>query len=399
MNKKMLQKRAAMLSAGAMILSALPVQTVSAAEAPAILVLGDSISAGSGLAEGECGFYDYIADCTGGSLTNLAQSDKTTSDLLAVIEDAANQERIADADIICVSIGSNDLMQPAKAYFQTLAKEGENLIDTAKRVAKEGDASTIITGLTRALRSPRNTAIANYPVIAEKLRALNPDAQIVFQTLYNPFEMPQDELKASGYSADTLKKYNDLMTYVNNNEKQLNEAMKKIDGIKVADVSAAFTGSGWLYDRIQEKDVHPTPLGHALIGATVMDQLTGVNAKSARMANTVEGLRQSLYVQIPADDFNTIGKYALDVQYLKGDYDNNGAVSIEDAQNVLKVYTNGVAGKKIEDNVTALQFITGDVNEDKTISVEDAQFILMYYVKRNVSGQEVSWDQILPKKS
>ena len=130
-----------------------------------------------------------------------------------------------------------------------------------------------------------------------------------------------------------------------------------------------------------------------------MDQLTGVNAKSARMANTVEGLRQSLYVQIPADDFNTIGKYALDVQYLKGDYDNSGAVSIEDAQNVLKVYTNGVAGKKIEDNVTALQFITGDVNEDKTISVEDAQFILMYYVKRNVSGQEVSWDQILPKKS
>ena len=136
MNKKTVQKHTALLSAGVLMLAAFPVQAVYAADAPAILILGDSVSAGTGLAEGECGYYDYIADCTGGSLTNLAASGMTTVDLLGVIENAANKDTIADADIICVSIGGNDLMQPAKEYFGSFAEEGENLMDTAKRIAE-----------------------------------------------------------------------------------------------------------------------------------------------------------------------------------------------------------------------------------------------------------------------
>ena len=399
MKKTMLKKQTALAAAGFVMLAAVPVIPAAAADAPSVLILGDSISAGEGLAEGEYGYYDYIADCTGGKLTNLAVSGMTTGDLITVIDNASNKDTIADADIICISIGGNDLMQPAKAYFESMAQEGEALVDTAKRVAKEGDASKIVTELTRALRTPRNTAVANYPVIAEKLLAVNPDAQIVFQTVYNPFEMPPEELKASGYSEDTLKKYNTLMNYVSNNEKQLNEAMKKLEGVKVADVFAAFSGTGWLYDRILEKDVHPTPLGHALIAATIMDQLSEINAKSARMGQTVENLKYAAYAQIPADDKACIGKYALDVKHYTGDFDNDGEVSVEDAQNVLRVYTAGVAGHSVTEAVTALQFVTGDVNEDKELSVEDAQYILIYYVRHVVSGQDVTWDDILGKKS
>ncbi|MBP0971939.1 MAG: SGNH/GDSL hydrolase family protein [Oscillospiraceae bacterium] len=402
MKKTMLRKQTALAAAGLVMLAALPVVPAAAADAPSVLILGDSISAGYGLAEGEYGYYDYIADCTGGNLTNLAVSGMTTGDVISVIDNTSNKDTIADAEIICISAGGNDLMQPAKAYFETKAKEGENLIDTAKRIAKEGDSTTIITELTRALRTPRNTAVANYPVIVEKIRALNPDAQIVFQTTYNPFEMPQEELKASGYSEDTLKKYNTLMTYVSSNEQQLNKAMaaltEKDAAVKVADVSAAFAGNGWLYDRILEKDVHPTPLGHALIAATVMDQLDGINAKSARMGQTVENLKYAVYMQIPADDKNCIGKYALDVKHLTGDFDNNGEVSVEDAQNVLKIYTAGVSGKPIPEAVTALQFVTGNVNGDKELSVDDAQYILIYYVRHKVSGQDITWDDVLKKK-
>ena len=397
MKKTMIKKHTALAAAGIMMLAVMPVAPAAAADTPSVLVLGDSISSGEGLSEGEYGYYNYIADCTGGTLTNLAKSGMMTADLIEVIDNASNRATIASADIICISIGGNDLMHAAKAYFETQANEGENLIDTAKRLVKEGDSSKIITELTRALRSPRNTAVDNYPIIAEKIRALNPDAQIVFQTTYNPFEMPPEELKASGYSEDTLKKYNSLMNYVSNNEKQLNEAMAKIEGVKVADVSAAFSGTGWLYDRILQKDVHPTPLGHVLIAATVMDQLTGIDAKSARMGQTVENVKYSVYAQIPADDKTCIAKYALDVKHLTGDFDNNGEVSVEDAQNVLRVYTAGVSGKPVADAVTALQFVTGDVNEDKDLSVDDAQYILIYYVRRVVSGQDVTWADILKK--
>lgn len=388
----------AFAAAGMILASALPVFPAAAADAPSVLILGDSISSGDGLKAGECGYYDYVADCTGGTLTNLAKSGATTHDVIAVLDDASNKDTIADADIICISAGGNDLMQPAKAYFETLAKEGENLIDTAKRVAKEGDAVKMITTLTGKLRTPRTQAIANFPIIAEKIRALNPDAQIIFQTTYNPFEMPDDYLVASGYSEDTLKKYNTLMNYVNNNEVQLNDAMKAVEGTKTADVSAAFKDTGWLYDRILEKDIHPTPLGHALIAATVLDQIGDTNIQSAALAETVANLKQSVFTQIPADDYSVISKYAVGVQYLKGDFDNSGQVSIEDVQDLLRVYTNGVSGKKIEDNVTARQFVTGDVNGDGSISIDDVQYLLIYYVKRNVSHANVDWDDILPKK-
>ena len=425
----MLRNHIALAAAGLVAAASFPAIPSAAEGAPSVLILGDSISAGDGLKEGEFGYYDYVADCTGGTLTNYAKSGATTSDVIAVIDNADNKDTIADADIICITAGGNDLMQPAKAYFETLAKEGENLIDTAKRVAKEGNAVKIMAALTGKLRPYRTEAQANLIVIAEKLHELNPDAQIILQTTYNPFEMPAEQLKASGYSDETIKNYNYLMGYVNNNELQLDNVMRalagvtlkdengkdvpkeklggtievnkvvveKAEGVNVADVSAAFKDTGWLYDRILEKDVHPSPLGHALIAATVLEQITGTNAQSARLAETVGNLKQAVFAQIPADDYALIGKYAVDVQHLKGDFDNSGAVSVEDAQNVLKIYTNGVAGKKVEDNVTALQFITGDVNDDKTISVDDAQYILIYYVKRNVSGANVSWGDILPK--
>ncbi len=398
MKKLISRNHIAFAAAGMILASALPVFPAAAADAPSVLILGDSISSGDGLKAGECGYYDYVADCTGGTLTNLAKSGATTHDVIAVLDDASNKDTIADADIICISAGGNDLMQPAKAYFETLAKEGENLIDTAKRVAKEGDAVKMITTLTGKLRTPRTQAIANFPIIAEKIRALNPDAQIIFQTTYNPFEMPDDYLVASGYSEDTLKKYNTLMNYVNNNEVQLNDAMKAVEGTKTADVSAAFKDTGWLYDRILEKDIHPTPLGHALIAATVLDQIGDTNIQSAALAETVANLKQSVFTQIPADDYSVISKYAVGVQYLKGDFDNSGQVSIEDVQDLLRVYTNGVSGKKIEDNVTARQFVTGDVNGDGSISIDDVQYLLIYYVKRNVSHANVDWDDILPKK-
>lgn len=398
MKKLISRNHIAFAAAGMILASALPVFPAAAADAPSVLILGDSISSGDGLKAGECGYYDYVADCTGGTLTNLAKSGATTHDVIAVLDDASNKDTIADADIICISAGGNDLMQPAKAYFETLAKEGENLIDTAKRVAKEGDAVKMITTLTGKLRTPRTQAIANFPIIAVKIRALNPDAQIIFQTTYNPFEMPDDYLVASGYSEDTLKKYNTLMNYVNNNEVQLNDAMKAVEGAKTADVSAAFKDTGWLYDRILEKDVHPSPLGHALIAATVLDQIGDTNIQSAALAETVANLKQSVFTQIPADDYSVISKYAVGVQYLKGDFDNSGQVSIEDVQDLLRVYTNGVSGKKIEDNVTARQFVTGDVNGDGSISIDDVQYLLIYYVKRNVSHANVDWDDILPKK-
>ena len=279
------------------------------ADPPSILILGDGISSFEDSSTGEFIFCDYIAECVGGSLTNLAKSGATTSDVIAVIEDDDNMDEILHADIICISAGGNDLLFPAQSFFETFANENENVIDTFMRVIKECDSTMIITELTRVLRAPRITAAANYPTIAEKLLALNPDAQIVFLTAYNPFEMPQEELKSNGYSDDSQKKYNTLLNYINNNELVLNSAMNKIEGVKIADVSTVFAGNGWLYDRIMEKDLHPTQLGHVLIAATIMEQLDIQAPKSSLMTKAIKNIENDDLLNIPVDDWKIIQKY------------------------------------------------------------------------------------------
>ena len=398
------KKLIAAFSAAVLTAASVPAAMYVSAAEKKILILGDSISAGYGLAAGESGYYEYLAASLGGTVTNLAKSGATTADLLAVLDNSANAAAISGADYICISIGSNDLMQPAKAYFEEYAKEGESMMDTLRRAVKEQGAETIVTGLTRALRTPRSTAKGNYAVIGQKILALNPDAEIVFQTIYNPFEVPESFLTERKYSANDIKNYNDLLTYVSNNEEQLNNAMRDLakndpDHYKTADVMAAFKGTGWLYNRILQKDVHPTLLGHALIAATVLDQVSTAPALSSRLGSLLQGMKISEYQAIPADDLAVMKSYGEFVKPLRGDADLSGKVTNADAQAVVTAYASIVAGGKMEDLVSSVFLEGADVTGDNTIGAEDPQYILMYYVANYVSNQPTDWDEIISTES
>ncbi len=52
-----------------------------------------------------------------------------------------------------------------------------------------------------------------------------------------------------------------------------------------------------------------------------------------------------------------------------------------------------MAGK--DSGLTDVQKKAADVNEDGTVSVDDAQFILLYYVANHVSKRSLTWEQIL----
>lgn len=80
----------------------------------------------------------------------------------------------------------------------------------------------------------------------------------------------------------------------------------------------------------------------------------------------------------------------------RGDINLDGEVSVEDAQDTLKAYTETVAGKA--DGLSDAQRRTADVNADSTVSVEDAQYILKYYVSNTVAGRKVTWDALLAEK-
>jgi hypothetical protein len=84
-------------------------------------------------------------------------------------------------------------------------------------------------------------------------------------------------------------------------------------------------------------------------------------------------------------------------EYLLGDLNDDGTVSVEDAQLALLAYVDTMAG--LDSGLTEKQKLAGDINGDKDISVEDAQTILLYYVRNTLSGESVTWDELLGKKA
>ena len=78
---------------------------------------------------------------------------------------------------------------------------------------------------------------------------------------------------------------------------------------------------------------------------------------------------------------------------LPGDLNDDGAVSVDDAQMTLKAYTERIAGNDMK--LTADQILAADVDESGELSVEDAQFILKYYTAKTVAQKDIIWDDIL----
>ena len=83
-----------------------------------------------------------------------------------------------------------------------------------------------------------------------------------------------------------------------------------------------------------------------------------------------------------------------DSPYALGDIDNDGIVSVVDAQTALVAYTEKMAGNDC--GLDAGQLQAADVNRDGKLTVEDAQYILIYYTETRVALRtDLTWKNVL----
>ncbi len=356
-----------------------------------LLVMGDSISAGYAVENGQYGYYDYLTECEGYTLTNLAVSGYKTTDLMALMSEADTQAAIKEADVISISIGANDMLTPFMKYIDSIKQDGEDYQSLFTRLDAEGSLVSHVSKLSGYVRPNIETAKTNIAQIEADILALNPDVKLVMQTIYNPVEYDASAVEGSGYSSS----YNLLRNYVRNSTNMINEAILALENTVIADVSAAFEGTGWIYIRVEEKDVHPTQLGHALIGATVLNALGVTEGDSFAMASTLDNVKKSVAAIFPADDRAVMEPFAMSVSwYPRGDANNNGEIDSTDAILALRQYNSAVL-MGTGDVLDPIAKHAVDVDQNGILDTGDAIGILKFYAIA-IGNSGVTWDDIYP---
>ena len=259
-----------------------------------IVYLGDSIAEGIlgasplGLRH-EYAYANVIGRRNDYTYYNHSVSGHLTKDLRAILENEdLDYDRarglllhVSEADIIHISILGNDVLQDRMdGAFETEPVTMHNIILEAAEEeytsidrVLNGDA---VGGVTTA------GSVENIKAIVDALRRLNPDALIIFQSVYNPImdvdtplikQGTRDALEAAGFeiTLDSLHRLGDLLI------ERLNSALDAVlamdgyeDAFVIADGHAAFNAV-YAADPSRAKDliypdgIHPSNEGHAVL--------------------------------------------------------------------------------------------------------------------------------------
>lgn len=267
-------------------LSLLPVTVLAAGNS--YVALGDSITTGYGLEE-EQSFAEIVAEEKEYTLNDTLAADGATSEeLLGVVTNPENAETLKNANLITITIGGNDLMG---ALYQYLA----DVYNTTNETAFTGeDMQLALMGQNADI--PQSTALlllmfnlntfvssgidstlsefqTNLSSIFQKLKELNPTAQIIVTNQYNPYGI----LENSSY-ASLVEQFETGIAKLNDVISEVCESL----GVTVADVHASFAEAldagenpcnASVAGGTINPDFHPNAYGHELIAAAIAAQL------------------------------------------------------------------------------------------------------------------------------
>lgn len=436
----------AVLSA-AMTLSAVAAPTVSAenkqagnsSDGRSFVVLGDSIGSGYGLGAGEYDYGELIADYYGGTVSNFAHAGDDTDDLLALLASptAEMSAALENADDVLISIGGNNMIYyaanqllqicanigvlsegytaadiPEEPTFNDLfamidtdaLKEFASSLGNQMKLSQEVQRIRAHLEMTqdrdtdnKYRRIIETEIIPDIETIVYDIKAVNPDANIVVQTVYDPlqFEKSYYEATYTGATGTFMNMLIPVFTIVTESFRdQLIGAA--IDGVTVADIYDEFTSLdadgnkySWYFTKIQNErkdmDFHPTQAGHVAIAARIIDTL-GVKDNSGRLiVNVFEGLSDKQ--SYPAAALDTYQRVTMKL----GDPNNDGYVNSSDASFVLTAY--GKLSTGIND-LTDAEYAACDVNKDTKVDSSDASLILAYYAYLSIGGEDSFEDYI-----
>lgn len=246
-----------------------------------LLIMGDSIAKGYGSSEKlEGGFGTILGEKLSANVTNLGIIGLDSKQLLEKLSTEKFQEAVKDADVLCLSIGSNDLLKPFLAEFaDVLGVEGEEkelfkkIQDKMSKTAKKNPisaANMLSSAMKKLTNNPDlNKACEQFPdrfnEIITKIHDINPDIIIYADNIYNPYFGVAYEY--GGISIFNVQQL--CEPYI----QKLNQTFVKCDEYEYIDIYSIFRQPGYTnvnagsFDNMGEinLDPHPNDAGYQLM--------------------------------------------------------------------------------------------------------------------------------------
>ncbi|HHT83862.1 MAG: SGNH/GDSL hydrolase family protein [Christensenellales bacterium] len=295
-----------------------------------ILFLGDSIAEGiagmSPVSEREnYAYYGIIGGCNNYIHRNRAVSGFKTSNLLELIKQpdkdvTMTQTLLREADIIHVSILGNDLL---------LNDLGGIII-----FAAQNDFTFLESILSNSAK--------NFSNIVAMLKAYNPDATLMFQTLYNP--VFEDSTLISASSRAQLR---DLGIEPEDYRELTHKVLQRLNAV-IRDYLEQNPGSFHIIDAYEEFEniyrqnpdrgrrlisidcIHPSSEGHGIMACLIQNKLQELG-----LANKDKALKKYKYTK--KDQLRRLYKDSVDVDGVSQRID--GAQSFEE---VTEIYFDAI---------------------------------------------------------
>ncbi len=240
----------------------IPAGALELGKTPALVVMGDSISKGFGVDE-EMSYAYLLSEEIDSEYQNISQNGLTSTGLVNKFNQAGYCESVKKADIVVFTIGGNDLIAAFLKIASTYAGKTINSVE---------DGAVYLSSLTAAQLNEMMSGTAaqtemanmlatfktNLDTVLAKVKELNPGADVVVLTQYNPMSGVEALVELDVAADPIFVQLNAIMT-----------ASATAAGAHIVDIYANLKNVGGEYTFINGGDIHPNPDGHKRIARAV----------------------------------------------------------------------------------------------------------------------------------
>ncbi len=313
-----------------------------------IVILGDSISAGTGLSSEEKNYVDLIKQATHAQIQNFSQPNADTAAVLTALDDPEIQNALANADDIIITAGLYDIMNPfmnTASGFMTqfgftrfIDVFTANLQDYG--IEDENELVRFSNALSDAAAVNLESAQANTKAITEKLSQYN-NAKIIYQSVYNLLD------NIDIYDSLSVKRKKAYDSVRNPLKAVLNEAINDPlhewadlhENVILADIYTEFQGNAWQYTGLYDMEMNPTAKGHAKIAEIILKQAELPQMGDVNHDNNINALDAALVLRHATLSGSGLGDLLTEEQKFYANVDENTFINSQDAAQILSYAT------------------------------------------------------------